>query len=383
MTIATTPDPESLLTTLLDGADPSPLFEPATVAGLELSNRFAMAPMTRSHSPGGVPTQDVVDYYVRRAQHLGLIVTEGTYVDHPSAGRSLRVPRFYGDDALTGWQRVVEGVHAVGGRIVPQLWHIGAVRSESSELNPEAPVITPSGIDLLGRPKGVAASRQDIGDIAASFARAARDAERIGFDGIEIHGAHGYLFDEFFWPGSNLRGDEYGGGMDGRVRMAAEVVGAIREAVSPGFPIVLRISQWKGGIWDARNAETPQELEQWLLPLREAGVDVLHISTRRYWLPAFEGSELTLAGWAKKVSGLPVIAVGSLGIRTAFGGDAEEQAASLSIAPLLELFERGEFDLVALGRAVLSDPEWTLKLREGRLAEIRGYRKEHEAEPLF
>ena len=114
--------------TLLDDADASPLFQPADVAGLHLRNRLVMAPMTRQFSPGGIPGEDVVAYYRRRASSLGLLITEGTYVDHPSAGTSDRVPRFYGADALAGWRQVAAAVHAEGGAIFPQLWHVGAQR---------------------------------------------------------------------------------------------------------------------------------------------------------------------------------------------------------------------------------------------------------------
>ncbi len=197
--------------TLLDGANVDPLFTPFSLGPVEVANRFVMAPMTRAFSPGGVPGDDVAAYYARRAPHLGLLITEGTYIDHPAAGSSDRVPRFYGEDALAGWRRVVEGVHAAGGRIFPQLWHLGVARTEGAAPNPGAPVLSPSGFALDGSEKGAAASAEDIDAIIASFARAARDAQQIGFDGIELHGAHGYLLDQFFWPLTNRRSDRYGG----------------------------------------------------------------------------------------------------------------------------------------------------------------------------
>ncbi|EFC83610.1 NADH:flavin oxidoreductase [Frankia sp. EUN1f] len=363
---------------LLDGTDAAPLFTPFSLAGVELANRFVMAPMTRQHSPGGVPGADVAAYYARRAAHLGLIVTEGTYVDHPSAGTSDRVPRFYGDDALAGWRRVVEAVHGAGGRIVPQLWHLGAVREPGAPPHPRAPVLSPSGLRADGAVAGEPATTAEIDAVIASFARAAADARRVGFDGVELHGAHGYLLDQFFWSLTNRRADGYGGSLAGRARLGAEVVAAVRGEVGPDYPVIYRFSQWKGGHYDAVVAETPHDLDTLLSPLVDAGVSVLHVSTRRYWLPAFDDSPRTLAGWTKRLTGLPTIAVGSVGVSTAFRGDHEGAAASLSLAPLLELFARGEFDLVGLGRAVLSEPAWTTKLREGRLAEIRPYDKADE-----
>jgi 2,4-dienoyl-CoA reductase-like NADH-dependent reductase (Old Yellow Enzyme family) len=358
--------------------DPGPLFTPYALGDVDLANRFVMAPMTRQFSPGGVPGADVAAYYARRAPHVGLIVTEGTYVDHPSAGSSDRVPRFYGADALDGWRAVTQAVHAAGGRIVPQLWHLGATRTPGAPPHPDAPVLSPSGRRADGTVIGDAATAADLDAVVASFARAARDAQLAGFDGVEIHGAHGYLLDQFLWTGTNSRTDGYGGSLAHRARLGAEVVAAIRATVRPGFPVLFRFSQWKGGHFDAHIARNPGELDQLLTPLVEAGVTGLHVSTRRYWQPAFEDSPLTLAGWTKKLTGLPVVAIGSIGVARAFRGENEEPAPTLSVAPLLELFERGEFDLVALGRALLSDPAWPTKLRDGRLTEIRPYDKTDE-----
>ena len=137
---------ESLSLTLLDGADVSPLFSPVSVAGLKLRNRLVMAPMTRQFSPDGVPGDDVAAYYGRRASSLGLLVTEGTYVDEGS-GNSTRVPRFFGERSLAGWRKVADAVHEEGGAIFPQLWHLGAARKPGSGPFPDAPVLSPSGVD--------------------------------------------------------------------------------------------------------------------------------------------------------------------------------------------------------------------------------------------
>ena len=362
--------------TLLDDADASPLLQPADVAGLHLRNRLVMAPMTRQFSPGGIPGEDVVAYYRRRASSLGLLITEGTYVDHPSAGTSDRVPRFFGADALAGWRQVAAAVHAEGGAIFPQLWHVGAQRKPGAPPFPGAAIVSPSGLDAAGQRIGTPASTQTLADIAASFARAAADAQAAGFDGVELHGAHGYLLDQFHWAASNHRADGYGGDIAGRVRFSAEVAAAVRAAVGPDFPVAFRFSQWKIGNYDARIAESPEELAAFLTPLADAGVSMFHVSTRRYWLPAFAGSERTLAGWTRHLSGLPVIAIGSVGVATQFQASPDEDALpTLTLAPLVELLRRGEFDLVALGRAVLADPEWARKLTDARPAEIRPYDK--------
>jgi 2,4-dienoyl-CoA reductase-like NADH-dependent reductase (Old Yellow Enzyme family) len=362
--------------TLLDDADASPLLQPADIVGLHLRNRLVMAPMTRQFSPGGIPGEDVVAYYRRRAASLGLLITEGTYVDHPSAGTNDRVPRFYGVDALAGWRQVAAAVHDEGGAIFPQLWHVGAQRKPGAPPFPGAAIVSPSGLDAAGQRIGAPASRQTLADIAASFARAAADAQAAGFDGVELHGAHGYLLDQFHWAVSNHRADGYGGDIAGRVRFSAEVAAAVRSAVGPDFPVAFRFSQWKIGNYDARIAETPEELTAFLTPLVDAGVSMFHVSTRRYWLPAFAGSDRTLAGWTRHLSGLPVIAIGSVGVATQFQASPDEDALpTLTLAPLVELLRRGEFDLVALGRAVLADPEWARKLTDAQLAEIRPYDK--------
>ncbi|GAA3229444.1 NADH:flavin oxidoreductase [Streptomyces sp. XM83C] len=352
------------------------LSRPVTLNGLTVPNRIVMAPMTRMFSPGGIPGEDVLSYYARRAAAgVGLIVTEGTYVGHESAGESNRVPRFHGEEQLAGWAKVAEAVHAAGGTIVPQLWHIGMVRREGKGPYPEAPAVGPSGIRTDGTEgAGKAMTQKDIDDVIGAFAQAAADAERIGFDGVELHGAHGYLIDQFLWAGTNRRTDAYGGDPVARTAFAAEIVAAVREAVSPEFPVIFRYSQWKQEAYDARLAETPEELEAILTPLAAAGVDVFHASTRRYWLPEFEGADLNLAGWTKKLTGKPTITVGSVGLNGDFIKAFQGQGAELGdLDNLLDRLEREEFDLVAVGRALLQDPQWARKVLDGRFDELRPY----------
>lgn len=368
-----------LVATLLDGVNLTPLLAPVEpVAGLWLRNRFVMAPMTRGFSPGGIPGADVAAYYARRASSIGMIITEGVYVDERSAGTSDRVPRFGAPGAVEAWRRVTDGVHAVGGRIAAQLWHLGAARTAGAPPFPDAPVVSPSGIGAAGQHVGEPASLATIDGIVDAFVRAARDARSAGFDGVEVHGAHGYLLDQFCWSRTNHRTDRYGGDLAGRVRLGAEVVAAIRDAVGPDYPILYRFSQWKGGYWDARLAETPAELEALLTPLADAGVDIFHASTRRFWLPAFAGSARTLAGWTRDLTGRPAIAVGSVGVVAPFRGTEAEGQRSLSLAPLLRAFALREFDLIAVGRALLADPDWLDKLVAGQPGSIRPYTKESE-----
>ncbi|UKY53231.1 NADH:flavin oxidoreductase [Streptomyces inhibens] len=363
------------MTTYEDSRAAQLLGRPFTLGDLTLRNRIAMAPVTRCFSPGGVPGENVAAYYARRAAGgAGLIVTEGTFIDRAAAAAYHDVPHFYGADALAGWARVVDEVHRAGGRIMPQLWHTGMSR-EPGSLPAGVPAEGPSGVGLDGRPYGSAMTPRDIDEVIRAFAEAAATAERIGFDGIELHGAHGYLIDNYLWAATNRRTDEYGGAPASRARFAAEIVAAVRAAVSPGFPVVLRFSQWKTDYYQARIAETPEELEQLLTPLAAAGVDAFHASTRRYWLPEFEGSELNLAGWAKKLTGKAVMTVGSIGLDKEFSGPRSrtQQSGVAGIDLLLDRLERDEFDLVAVARALVADPNWPDKALSGRLDEAVPY----------
>jgi 2,4-dienoyl-CoA reductase-like NADH-dependent reductase (Old Yellow Enzyme family) len=353
----------------------SPLFKPFSSRGLDLPNRIVMAPMTRSFSPDGIPGENVADYYQRRAAaDVGLILTEGTTIDRPGASNDTAVPTFHGDAALAGWKNVCDRVHAAGGKIAPQLWHIGMVRKPGTGHNPDAISDGPSGVTHAGKAVLPEPSEADVDDMVASYARSAAHAARLGFDAIEIHGAHGYLIDQFFWDVMNKRDDKYGGGLPQRATFAANVIKECRKAVGDDIPIVLRFSQWKQQEYTARLADTPEKLEAFLKVFVDAGVDILHCSQRRFWEPEFDGSDLNLAGWTKKLSGLPTISVGSVGLNgdffSAFAGVGSEVAP---LDRLIEMMDRDEFDLIAVGRALLHDPEWAKKIKEGRLGDLSNY----------
>ena len=356
------------------------LFKPFTLGNLELSNRIVMAPMTRNFSPKGVPNQGVVDYYRRRAESgVGLIITEGTVVDHVAANGYPNVPHFYGEDALAGWKQVVDAVHAAGGKIAPQLWHVGNVRRLGTEPDGDVPGYGPMEKVKDGKVLVKGMTQQDIDDVVAAFAKAAKDAKDVGFDAIELHGAHGYLIDQFFWEGTNQREDQYGGSMENRGRFAVEIIKAVRAAVGADYPIIFRFSQWKQQDYTARLAPTPELLEQFLAPLADAGVDIFHCSQRRFWEPEFESSELNLAGWTRKITGKPCITVGSVGLDgefLQFMVNTDKVAQTANIDGLLERLEADEFDLVAVGRALLVDPQWADKVREGRFEDIAPFSRD-------
>jgi 2,4-dienoyl-CoA reductase-like NADH-dependent reductase (Old Yellow Enzyme family) len=356
----------------------SPLFRPFEINGLTLRNRIVMAPMTRSQSPDGRPGENVAAYYRRRAENdCGLIITEGTTVDHPVSSMDANVPTIFGD-SLVGWRRVVEEVHAAGGAIVPQLWHVGSARNPNKNVtNPDVPSASPSGLTRPGKRYGEPMSDREIEDVIAAFGRAAADARACGFDGIEVHGAHGYLLDQFFWDGLNERDDAYGGDAIARTRFAVRVIEAIRAAAGHDYPLFFRFSQWKQQDYDAKLARTPEELGAFLAPLSAAGVDAFHCSQRRFWEPEFAGSSLNLAGWTKRLTGKPSVTVGSVGLTgdfiAAFAGESSEAAP---LDDLLDRLDRDEFDLVAVGRAILVDPAWARKIREGRAGDLLPFRRE-------
>ncbi|NKI18191.1 NADH:flavin oxidoreductase [Spongiibacter sp. KMU-166] len=356
-------------------------FQTFQCKSLTLRNRFAMAPMTRSGSPGGVVSDTMRDYYQRRAAGgVGLIISEGTGINRPGALNDKNVPRFHGEAELAAWQQVVEAVHAAGGAFVPQLWHVGAMRAAAHADPISSDILeSPSGLAMAERPRGLTMSDSDIADCIDAFAQAALDAKNIGCDGAEFHGAHGYLIDEFFWGPTNQRSDRYGGkSLVERSRFAVEILQAARKAVGEDFALILRVSQWKQQDYTARLAETPAEMEAWLGALSDAGADIFHCSQRRFWEPEFDGSSMNFAGWAKKLTGKPSITVGSVGLESDFlgaltHGESAQQSSGDRIHDLQTRFERGEFDLIAVGRALLQDANWVQKLQDGRVDEFEDF----------
>lgn len=355
------------------------LFQPFTLKSLSTKNRFVMAPMTRSFSPDGVPTADVAKYYKKRAAaDVGLILSEGTVIDRLSSSNDPNIPHFYGNESLVGWKEVIDEVHEAGGRMGPQIWHMGIMQNHQSGWIPPTPFEGPSEFNHPGFTNGKAMTDADIADTIAAFGRAAADAKRLGFDCLELHGAHGYLIDQFFWEGTNTRTDIYGGKTIGeRNRFAIEVIKEVRKQVGEDFAVIIRISQFKPSDYGFKLVKNPQEMEAWLNPLSEAGIDIFHCSQRRFWEPEFEGSDLNFAGWAKKITGKATITVGSVGLSgefmAAFGGESSQPS---SLDELVRRYDRGDFDLVAVGRSILADAQWVQKIQDNRLEELKGFSKE-------
>ncbi|NMM09083.1 MAG: alkene reductase [Polaromonas sp.] len=222
------------------------LFDTVQAGALQLPNRIVMAPLTRNRAPDAIPTPLMIEYYAQRAS-AGLLITEATAISHQGQGYS-DVPGLYGTEQLDGWKRITEAVHDKGGRIVVQLWHVGRVSHTDLQPHGGKPV-APSAIAAKtktvlikdGVPTFVETSEPraldlaELPDIVHSYQAAARNAvETAGFDGVEIHGANGYLLDQFLKSGSNQRTDDYGGSIKNRARLLLEVVRAVTGAIGGG-----------------------------------------------------------------------------------------------------------------------------------------------------
>ncbi|SKB79728.1 oxidoreductase [Sphingopyxis flava] len=363
----------------------APLFEPLTIRGLTIPNRVVMSPMTRSFCPDNIPGPDVAAYYRRRIEGgTGLLITEAIGTDHPASVGDTglgeeNLPLFQGQATVDAWAKVVEGVHALGGKIIPQLWHQGPMRMPDGK----APAFSPSGyygdpatadISYIEQARIISAAPmpvptdEEIADVVAGFGRAARDAVAAGFDGLALHGAHGYLIDSFLWEETNRRSAPWGGNAVERTRFAVEVVKACREAVGEDRPIIFRFSQWKQQNFRARLAETPAELEAILGPIADAGVDLFDASVRFFNTPAFpDHGDLSLAGWAKKLTSKLSGAVGGIGlIKGKYDTDNAISEASNNLGLVMRRFAAGEFDVISVGRAILQDPHWVRKARTGQ-----------------
>ncbi len=323
----------------------SSLFEPVTLGDIELANRVAMAPLTRMRSgSSGVPGDLVAEHYAQRAS-IGLIVTEGTYLNHESQA-FVGQPGIVTDEQVAGWRRVAEAVHARGGRIVMQIMHGGRVTHP--DVNGGRRVVAPSAIAIEGEghtekgkqpyPVPHALTADEARAALDDFVTAARRAvEEAGLDGVEVHGANGYLLHEFLSPASNRRTDEYGGSPENRARFVVEVVKAVAEAVGAGR-VGLRISP-EHNIQDAVETDRDDVLATYgtlldqLRPLGLAYLSVLH-----------KEPEGELVQELRRRFG------GKLMINSGFSSPTTRKEA-------VELIEAAHADAVAVGRAVIANPD--------------------------
>jgi 2,4-dienoyl-CoA reductase-like NADH-dependent reductase (Old Yellow Enzyme family) len=334
------------------------LFTPFKLGNVELGNRLAVAPMTRvSATEQGCATPKMVDYYRRfAAGGFGLVVTEGIYTDQAYAQGYAFQPGLTDPAQTAAWRQVVEGIHAEGGRIFAQLMHAGAIsQANRFRAHPAGPSsVRPKGMQMaVYRGSGpyrmpAEMTEEEIAGAIAGFAAAAARAVEAGFDGVEIHGANGYLLDQFLTSYTNLRKDRYGGDVEKRVSLTVDVLRAVRAAVGPAVAVGVRISQAKVNDFDHRWEGSIDDAKVIFAALAQAGADYIHTTEFEAWRPAFGEGE-SLACLAKQYGRLPVIANGSLHI----GGEAAT------------LLKRGSADVVALGRGALACADWPQRLRSG------------------
>ena len=343
------------------------LFDPIQAGQLSLANRVVMAPLTRNRAPGAIPTALMATYYTQRADPkngAGLIITEATAISHQGQGYS-DVPGIWSAEQVAAWKPVTAAVHAAGGKIVMQLWHVGRVTHVDLQPDGQAPV-APSAItaktktvliqDGVARFVDTSAPRalalEELPGIVQDYRRAARNAIAAGFDGVEVHGANGYLLDQFLRSGSNHRSDAYGGSIDNRARLLLEVMHAVCEEIGAG-KVGLRLSP----VTPANDAFDPQPqalftyVVQQLAPLQLA---YLHI---------IEGSTGGARDYTQGDAAFDYAALRQ-GYRTAGGHGAWMVNNSYDQA-LSDLALANGADLVAFGRPFISNPDLTRRLREG------------------
>ncbi len=333
------------------------LFEPATIAGLKARNRLAVAPMTRvSATEDGHPTARMAEYYGAFAEGgFGLVITEGLYTDQAWSQGYLRQPGLSDDTQRDAWRPVVDRVHAAGGRIVAQLMHAGALsqgnRFQAGTRGPSR--VRPVGLQMTfyrgegEYPLPGEMTRDEIDAAVAGFATAAARAREAGFDGVEIHGANGYLLDQFLTEGVNLRADGYGGDVANRLRITVEVVEAVRAAVGSDFVVGLRSSQGKVNDF-AHKWRGEVEAAEIYARLGKLPLDYLHTTEFEAWRPAFDDG-LSLAALAGRHGGLPVLTNGSL----------HEPARAV------DMLDAHGAEMVTLGRGALTHADWPRRVADG------------------
>jgi 2,4-dienoyl-CoA reductase-like NADH-dependent reductase (Old Yellow Enzyme family) len=336
------------------------ILQPTTLSGLALRNRIVVAPMTRvSASQEGVPTERMATYYSEfAAGEFGLIITEGIFPDADFGRAHARQPGLVTNAQVAAWRRVTDAVHGSGGVILAQIMHAGAL-SQCLEQT-----LAPSAIAPLGRkmpeyggsgsfPIPRAMQRDDINRVVETFARAAGLALASGFDGIEIHGANGYLIDQFLTDYTNHRTDEYGGDARARTRFACDVLRAVRDEIGARPTVGIRLSQTKVNNFTYRWPGGEADGAVIFAAVRAAGASYIHIAGEgRDWRDRAElvGSERALTELARGVTNIPVIANGGL--------HDPELAESL--------VRNGQTDLVSLARTAIANPDWPGRLRTGQ-----------------
>lgn len=329
----------------------STIFSTHKIGNIQLKNRLAVAPMTRvSANEDGTAGSLMKDYYQSFAQGgFAMIITEGIYTDKTYSQGYKFQPGLTDEAQVKSWQEITNAVHKNGGLIIAQLMHSGALSQYNKYTGYGA---APSAIKPLGKPMSFyyggeehlvpkVLSKKDIETVISGFINSAKLAKKAGFDGVEIHGANGYLLDQFVTVYTNERTDEYGGMLENRLRIYKEIITSVREAVGQDFIVGVRFSQGKVNDFEYKWPEKEADAKYTFESAKSYGVDYIHTTDFVAKEPAFEGT-LSLAELAKKYGELPVIANGSVNNEN----DAEH------------LIDTEQADVVALGKAALANPNW-------------------------
>lgn len=344
----------------------SPLFNSFTLKNIKLNNRLVVAPMTRvSASECGIASNRMLSYYEDFARgNFALIITEGIYIDNAWSQTYAYQSGIVSFMQIAAWRKITEAVHAQQGKVIAQIQHSGALSQDNfhTEGTVSASAVEPEGTQLtFYRGKGKYPVPRELNDaeiqqIIHSFADAAANAVHdAGFDGVEIHGANGYLLDQFFTDYTNLREDKWGGDTAGRLTLILEVIKAVRTRLGAESIIGIRISQSKVNDFHHKWAHGEDDARTVFTLLAQSGIDYLHLTEYEAWQPAFESGPLSLVALAHKYApDLTIIANGGL---------HEPQRA-------IEVLSAGA-DLIALGRGALANHDWPNRVKTGRpLAEF-------------
>lgn len=326
------------------------LFTPLALGDLTLPNRIVMAPLTRNRAAAGdVPHELNAEYYAQRAT-AGLIVSEGTQVS-PEGQGYLATPGIYSDAQVAGWRKVTKAVHAAGGRIFAQLWHVGRVSHTSlqpgggqpvapSAITANTKVFTAAGFVDASAPRAL--ETEEVGRVVADFRKAAENAKAAGFDGVELHGANGYLIDQFLRDGSNTRTDRYGGAVENRTRLLAEILAELT-AVYPASRVGVRFSPFST-FSDISDSDPMTTFSAAIRRADEAGLGYVHL------IEGDTGVSRDLPAGAD----LGVFRKLFKGAYLANNGYDRESA--------IAAVESGAADLVAFGRTFIANPDLVARL---------------------
>ena len=331
------------------------IFSSFKLNSFTLENRIGVAPMTRMSSPGdSIPRKDVLDFLVRRAENGAAIVyTEAIVTDYESAQGYPRQARLITQRQIEAWKPVVEAIRKEGAVSIMQMFHCG--RMAWPEINPANRVIAPSAISpkqknpLTGEPYPIPdeMSTYDIEHVIAGFVETARGAITAGFDGIEVHGAHGYLINNFLSSYSNRRTDEYGGSVENRYRFAHEIIQAVRQVVPPDRLLTFRISNWGVADMEVSLFEDKPEWQQIIKMLSKEPIDAISVSTYDYSAKAF-GTDQTMARITREATDLPLMICGKIYDR-ATAEDALKDA-----------------DIILSAKSILLNPNWVDDIRQSK-----------------